>query len=256
MITGFYTSAGGAVTQGIRHGVVANNLANVDTVGFRRDVTVISTLPPEGERAGLPLLERSRFFESLGGGALPTTTHTVHEPGKVRQTGRSLDVAITGSGFFRVRRADGSLAYTRAGNFHLAPDGRLLTADGQAEVLGQGRTAIQLPDENVQIGRDGTLRRDGVELGRLGLVRFAEPSRLEKVGENLFVAGAWAEAEGGVGAGEVEVQQGQLEISGANAMESMVAMIEALRAYEANMSFIRIQDQTLARAVADLGRLS
>jgi len=254
MITGFYTSAGGAVTQGIRHGVVANNLANVDTVGFRRDVTVISTVPPEGERAGLPLLERSRLFESLGGGALPTTTHTVHEPGKMRQTGRPLDVAIAGAGFFRVRRANGSLAYTRAGNFRLAPDGRLLTADGLSEVLGDGGSAIQLPDENVQIGRDGAIRRDGAELGRLGLVRFAEPSRLEKVGENLFVAGA--RAEGGIGAGEVEVQQGQLEISGANAMESMVAMIEALRAYEANMSFIRIQDQTLARAVADLGRLS
>lgn len=256
MITGFYTSAGGAVTQGIRHGVLANNLANVNTAGFRRDVALVSSLPPEGERAHLPAADRNRFFERLGGGALPVVTHTIHEPGQTRQTGRSLDVAIVGPGFFRVRRLDGRIAYTRAGNFCLSPDRRLVTVDGRSEVLDDGNAPIQLDDAEIHIGRDGTLTKNERFLGRLGLVRFRDPSKLEKVGDNLFLAGAWAEDADEVQGSGAEVLQGHLELSGSNAVESMVEMIEVVRAYEANMGFVRIQDQTLARAVTDLGRLA
>jgi flagellar basal-body rod protein FlgG len=180
----------------------------------------------------------------------------MHRPGQTRQTGRSLDVAIVGPGFFRVRRPDGRIAYTRAGNFCLSPDRRLVTVDGRSEVLDEGNAPIRLDDTEVHIGRDGAITTDEAFLGRLGLVRFRDPAKLEKVGDNLFLAGAWAEDGAEIQTAAVEVVQGQLELSGASAVQSMVEMIEVLRAYEANMGFVRIQDQTLARAVADLGRLA
>jgi flagellar basal-body rod protein FlgF len=255
MINGLYKSAWGAMASQIRHEVIANNMANVNTPGFRPDWAVLRGYKTRSEAIGEAARPDRRILWSVGGGAMVAETRTAHRSGPLRSTGLSTDLAITENrGFFMVEK-DEQIRFTRAGNFRVTADGELVTADGSWRVLGDGGSPMQVGSGNFQVGVNGEVRSGatGEVLGVIALRDFERPDLLQKAGENLFYAPG--------GAGELQnrpesrIQQGSLELSGTNAAQTMVSMIEAMRAYEANINFVRMQDQLLGRAVTEIARL-
>ena len=255
MINGLYKSAWGAMASQIRHEVIANNMANVNTPGFRPDWAVLRGYRTRSEAIGEAARPDRKVLWAVGGGAMVAETRTAHRAGPMRNTGLNTDLAITGNrGFFMVEK-DEQVRYTRAGNFRVNADGELVTADGNWRVLGDGGSPVQVGSGNFQVGADGEVRSGttGEVIDTIALRDFQRPDMLQKAGENLFFA------PGGAGElsnrAESRIQQGVLELSGTNAAETMVSMIEAMRAYEANLNFVRMQDQLLGRAVTEIARL-
>ncbi len=230
-----------------RLNVAANNLANVDTPGFKKDVItfreVLMRKYPRGWRT----------FKEV-------TVKTDFQQGPVKFTGNPLDVAITGEGFFKVETPAG-IAYTRAGNFRLDRERRLVTpegypvlADGAPIVVDPGLAKgglITLPNERFLINADGTISVDGTEVGRLDVVTFADLSVLQKRGENLFVAKE--------GAQEIPVEnpglrQGHLEQSNTDPLVEMVSLIEIQREFEAIQKGIQHSSENTSRMIETYGR--
>jgi flagellar basal-body rod protein FlgG len=151
---------------------------------------------------------------------------------------------------------EGTVRYTRAGTFQVSADGRLVTADGAWQLLGAGGGPLRVANADFAVGRDGTVTdpRTGEEFGTVRVVSFGRPHLLEKRGQTLFAA---PEAAGPVQAAGAEagVEQHALEMSGTNGAEAMVRLIEAQRAYDANLQMLRAQDQMLGRAATEIARL-
>jgi flagellar basal body rod protein FlgG len=263
MITGMYKSAWGATAAQIRHEIVANNMANVNTVAFRPDWAVLRSYKTRAEVLDLASRPDARVLWSVGGGAMVNRSLTAHKSGPVHATGNSTDLAILGDrGFFEVVRTDRVTGerytrYTRAGNFQVNSQGQLVTADGSWVVQSEAGGPIQVDNPDFLVDGDGRVRRltpEGEEiLGQVALRDFQDLRALNKTGENLFAAGP--------GAIELparpdsRIEQFAIEMSGTNAAQTMVNMIEAMRSYEANINFVRMQDQLLGRAVTEIARL-
>jgi flagellar basal-body rod protein FlgF len=248
---GIYLSAAGALAAEARLDVVANNIANVETPGFKRSFTLVRERPPEAASAGIRGRGRPDL-DALGGGPIVQEIRFDASRGGLRSTGESLDVAIDGDGWFSVDR-DGEVLHTRAGNFVRTPDGRLATADGRGFVLDDGGSPIELPAiGSIDIGEDGTIAVGGETVARLGVVGSLDPDQFQPAGGTLFRRigpGAAEEAEG------FRIRQGMLETSTAEPVREMVRMIHTFRAYETNQRMIALQDESLGRAVRDVGRL-
>lgn len=249
MIYGLYVSTLGALIQDAKGDVIANNLANVNSTGFKRDVAVFRVRPPEPredisiESAGPVMLEE------IGGGAYIAEVVTLLSQGLLKETGRGLDIALDGEGFFVV--SDGSERYyTRAGNLKVE-GGYLVNQDGHYVLDDTGRE-IAVASEDIYISADGAVYDAGSPVARLAVVKPSAPGDLRKVGATLFAPSAGATEV----PSEAKVLGGFLELSDVNPTVEMVNMIEALRAYEANMELLRIQDRTLERAVNDVGRVT
>jgi flagellar basal-body rod protein FlgG len=246
MVIGFRTSASAMEGQAERLAVLANNLANVSTTGFKADhVEFIQSL--SSPRAAGPLSP---------GPAAPLSppvlsrTRTEFSSGPLRETGNALDLAIEGRGFFVVQ-TPGGVRLTRAGAFVRATDGTLSTPDG-AKVLGEGRQPITLPEAGrIQVGVDGEIAADGAGVGRV-LVVDPKTARLVKAGATRFEAPADVDL---TPAATPQVRQGAIELSNVNAVLTLVEMMSALRVYESAQRAARSSDETLSRAVNDVGRL-
>jgi len=252
MVYGIYSSAAGLMTSQYRQDVLANNLANVATAGFKQDLTAIrERLPASREE----LTDRAASDATLAGttgGSLVAPTYTSFEPGAVETTGNALDVAIAGEGFFRVR-AGSTESYTRDGRFTLNKDGLLMTATGQAEVLDSGGRPIKVPatlKDRVRIDANGQVHAGKQSFGQLGVVRFDDESLLRKTGGNLLVSLGGKATET-----EADLKPGSVETSNVDATRTMVSMIEASRAYQMNATMIGLADQTLGRAVNEIAKL-
>lgn len=232
--------------QQVRIDTLANNLANVDTAGFKQVLTSVTEQGPAGANAG-----------GAGRGvwspvaALDLRQGTDQRPGGLRATGRQTDMALVGEGFFVLQDDTGQEFYTRNGNFQLDTNRRLVSADG-LPVAGTGGE-LKLEGESFSVGRDGSVLADGNAVGRLRVVRFAEPERLEHRGEGRFAAPADLPAED-VPAEEREVSQGYLEGSNVNPIDTLVNMIAAQRAFEIQAKILQSNDETLQRSVQDLGQ--
>jgi flagellar basal-body rod protein FlgF len=211
MNSGLYTALSGVMDRRMKSfDVVANNLANVNTAGFKL------------ERSYFQLeLDQARQGDANG----ELRTYTDFSQGMIRTTSVPTDVAINGSGFFKVREGE-QVYYTRQGNFHVDIDGDLATPAG-FKVLGQNGP-VRIGDANVSIAKDGTILEDGVEVARLELVEV-DTERLEKHGQGVFLP-----------VGEVEEQpvdtpnlvQGGLELSNVNAFKEVTRMVENMRGFE------------------------
>jgi flagellar basal body rod protein FlgG len=257
MIHGLYTATWGAIASELRHEVVANNLANVNTPGFRPDWSSMSSYRNREEVGAELSRPDRRVLWTVGGGAMLAATRTLHQAGPTQETGRRTDLAIEGSaGFFAVTRGE-EVRYTRAGDFRIGARGELVTADGAWQVQGADGGPILVGNTEFVVGRDGTVSRmrSGVaeQVGQLRLASFDRPDRLIKTGETMFHAPE--DVAPRVGGEDVTVQQGFLEGSGTNAAEAMVQMIEAFRSYEINMQFVRVHDQLLGQAAGNIARL-
>ena len=256
MIRSLYTAATGMEAQQLQMDVISNNLANTGTTGYKKvraefEDLLADTLrgaqapDPRGGAPASPL--------QVGLGVRTGTTSRSFGQGALTGTSNALDLAIQGDGFFRVQRASGDVAYTRAGNFRVDATGRLCTADGDlldpAITFPQDTTSVVVkPDGTVQAvvaGKDAP-----ADLGQLQLARFPNPGGLETAGGNLLVATpASGEAvtlrPGEQGAGSIA--QGYLEGANVQAVEEMINLISTQRAYELNSKVIQTADQMLQR---------
>jgi flagellar basal body rod protein FlgG len=242
----------GAMTQASQHGQVANNLANTDTPGFKpayatfKEVLAESLLQP-GWRP-----EINEKLVKTGGGVWMNADQTAFLAGPLRETGNPLNAAIIDTnGFFEVLKGDQKYL-TRDGSFTLDAEGNLTMSDGHSLVLDEGGNPINLKGHEglITIGTDGTIKNEesGDILGKLSLVTADDLTKVEKIGDNLFDP---SKAE--MTPAALTVNSGTIEGSAVNPIREMVAMIEATRAYQANMKFITIQDETLGRTVSTVG---
>lgn len=249
-----WTGQTGLTAQDKQLGVISNNLANVNTVGFKRDRVVFEDLFYQVQRQpGADNTEGNQIPNGIqmGTGVRVSGTQKVFTTGSYITTTDQLDMAIEGQGFFQVLHPDGTLAYTRNGQFHLNSDGQMVTANGYPM-----EPAIEIPEDalSLTIGADGlvsaTLAGDPnpQELGQITLANFVNPAGLSALGGNLFAetasSGQPFEAipgEDGVGA----VKQYTLESSNVNMVEEMVNMITAQRGYEMNAKVISAADDML-----------
>jgi len=248
---GLYVSAAGALANSYRQDVVANNLANVDTVAFKRDMALMQGRRTEssqsgGQRYSNPLLER------LGGGLFALPTHTDFSPGSLDLTGSPTDLALDGSGFFQVKHQD-QIQYTRDGRFTLDEQNQLVTVTDRLPVLDESGAPITLiPGLKFSVNEAGVVNQAGAPVARLGVVDFEDTRDLKKQGNNLYLY----QGEDAPRAVSTPVKQGALENSGVEAVRQMVDMIKAQRSFQMNLSSLQLQDETLGMAVNRLGSIT
>ncbi len=253
MVYGIYQSAVGLMTNQYRQEVLANNLANVGTVGFKHDLAVVRERQIEAREGLGDWTAGNRLLDGMTGGSLVAPTFTSFTQGSLEETGRSLDTALVGDGFFVVNDGQGE-RYTRDGRFTLNAGGELVTVAGGHRVVAQSGGPITVSGEaasSAKLHSDGSLRVGDQVVGMLRIVDFEDKSNLRKQGGNLF------EAMGeGPKASQAELRVGMVEQSTVDPMQAMVAMIESARAYQLNATMISLADSTLSRAVNDIPRLS
>ncbi len=244
----------GLDAQNTKMRVIANNLANVNTTAFKRDRADFETLAyQQMVAAGANSDAENKFATglNLGSGVAMQGTSKINTQGTLQQTGNALDMAIEGSGFFQVQRPDGTIAYTRAGNFSTTAEGVVVTSDGLPLVpqltMPEGATGIT-------VGNDGTVtatlqgQTEPTQLGQIELASFMNPAGLQPIGGNLLTESA-ASGTPQVGVAGLEgrgvIRAGNLEISNVNVVEELVDMIETQRAYEVNSKMIKATDEML-----------
>jgi flagellar basal-body rod protein FlgG len=255
MIRSLYTAATGMTAQQLNMDVIAHNLSNVNTIGFKRSRADFQDLLYQNTRAaGTSAAQGAQVPTGIqiGLGTRAAAVERIISQGDFRQTGNNLDVVIEGAGFFQVQMADGQIGYTRDGTFKLDSQGRLVTSDGYALL-----PEITIPPEgvgHVTIAQDGTifanLPGDSApqQLGQIQLARFANPTGLEGVGRNLYrpTAASGNPITGTPGLeGFGAIGSGFLEMSNVKVVEEMVDMITAQRAYEINSKSIQAADEML-----------
>jgi flagellar basal-body rod protein FlgG len=244
----------GLTAQSTRMAVIANNLANVNTTGFKKDRAQFEDLLYQkvvqaGAQSDINSQNPTGLM--LGTGTRILATEKIHRQGNMISTENSLDLAIAGDGFFAIQQADGTQAFTRDGAFKLSVDGALVTGSGQALV-----PAITIPQDaaSITIGRDGTVTVElaggggAVQVGQIQVNRFANAAGLQPTGRNLYLQTnasgqpiVAVPGEQGTGI----LMQGSLEASNVNVVEEMVNMIETQRAYEINSKAIAAADGML-----------
>ncbi len=244
----------GLDAQQTRMNVISNNLANVNTTGFKRDRAVFEDLLYQnirqaGGQTGADTQAATGF--QLGTGVRVLATEKIVAQGNMQTTENSLDIAIAGDGYFQVAQPDGTIAYTRDGNFNLDNAGQIVTGSGQ---LLQPAITVPANASSVTIGQDGTVSVElqaggGAQvLGQLQLARFINSAGLQAMGQNLLkeTPASGAPQVGNPGADGVGIlMQGALEASNVNVVEEMVSMIETQRAYEINSKAISTVDGML-----------
>lgn len=252
MLRALYSAASGMQSQQMNLDVISNNLANVNTTGFKKskiefqDLLYQSTRSAGAEQGNGTLLPTGL---QVGHGSKPVSTSRVFTNGELTQTGERLDLAIQGDGFFEVQLADGSKAYTRDGAFKTTSDGRVTTSDGL--VVQSGFQPIPVGTTQVNVSSDGQVTlngANGAQSFRLQLVRFTNPAGLEAAGKNLFkeTASSGSAELGNAGEnGYGEIAQGYLELSNVKVVEEMVNLIIAQRAYEVNAKAVQASDEMM-----------
>lgn len=254
MVRGLYTSGWSMLALNKKMDVLTNNLANVSTAGYKKDTVVLEGFPKllaerlhdntNGIARGVPVGELS-FSNDVG------EVYTYFNQGTLLKTDNSLDMSIKDDGraFFTIAVPGRGQFYTRDGSFKLNADGQLVTGKGYY-VLGQNGI-IHLNGSDFTVTEDGTIIQDGQVVDRLLITQFQNPDSLRKNGENLFSASPNSAVEGFSGT----VLQNYVEQSNAEAVREMVDMISLMRSYEANQRVITAIDETLGKAVNDIGRV-
>ncbi|HGJ65608.1 TPA: flagellar basal-body rod protein FlgF [bacterium] len=241
MIPGLYTAVSGMMNQQTMLEVITNNLANVNTVGYKKN---------ELDFSGTfnPLPEQDGTYSTLNLDSVSARFITDFSEGEIRQTNSTLDLALSGDGFFVIQHPEG-IRYTRSGNFTLDNSGRLVTVDGYAVFGSNG--AIQIQGENIEIDSKGYVIVDGNQIDKIRIVDFAKPYELTKTGHNTF-----NNTNQTILSSNAIVRQGYLEMSNANPIHEMVKMIETMRIYESYQKTIQLFNETLEKSNNELGKIS
>jgi flagellar basal-body rod protein FlgG len=257
MIRSLWTAGTGMNAQQLNIDVISNNLANVNTSGYKKSRVDFQDLVYQDLRSsGTPVLTGAQIpvGSQVGHGVRPVATQKMFSQGAFEETGNPLDLAVEGEGFFQILMPDGLVAYTRDGSFKRDGDGNLVTSDG---FLLEPPIAIDDDALAISIGADGTVFVEvadspvPIDIGQIFLVRFSNPAGLRNLGRNLYAETA-ASGEpipgtpGMFGVGTLA--QGFLERSNVQVVEEMVNMIIAQRAYEVCSKAIRASDEMLETA--------
>lgn len=256
MIRSLYIAKSGLDAQQTQLDVVANNLANVGTTGFKRSRVGFQDLMYQNLRqVGGQTSDQTRLPSGLqvGTGVQVVATERIHTQGNPVKTDKPKDLMITGDGFFQVQMPDGTTSYTRDGSFDTDKDGQLVTSSG---FLVQPVITIPANAQSLTVGRDGvvSVTQPGstatVQVGQIQLATFVNPTGLQSLGQNLYAetdsSGAPTQLNPSVdGAGTLV--QGSVEGSNVNVVEELVNMIATQRAYEINSKAVQTSDQMLQR---------
>ena len=249
-----YSAATGMEAQELNLNTIANNLANVNTPGFKKSKIEFQDLLYQKPRAAGAESGSGDMVPTgveVGNGTKVAATSKVFTQGQITSTGQNLDLAIQGDGFFQEQRPDGTLAYTRDGSFKESASGQVVTADGMPIV---GFQNIQTGATSISVDQSGDVTvqgPNGTQSFTITLARFANPAGLDSAGGNLYTETA---ASGSPQTGQAGQQgfgtiaQGYLESSNVNIVEEMVNLIVAQRAYEINSKSVQASDQMLQNA--------
>jgi len=262
MIKALRTAASGMIAQQMNIDTIANNLANVNTTGFKKSKVEFQDVLYEKVRTAGTNVSAENVVPvnlEIGYGSKPIATARTFETGEMNPTDNPLDLAIQGNGFFQITMPDGTIGYTRDGAFKLSGDGRLVTSDGfflEPEItLPQDTVGIAVGiDGRVQVTLPGQVEPQ--EVGQIEMAKFLNPAGLQALGHNLYSASAASgdailgnPSENGFG----ELAQGYLEMGNVQVVDEMVNMILAQRAYEINAKAIQTSDD-MSRIANDLKR--
>jgi flagellar basal-body rod protein FlgF len=252
---GLYLSATGVLANTYRQDVIANNLANAETVGFKRHLATFQQRPVESHFQGRPDLS-DPTLDNIGGGFLVAPTQVDTSQGEFDPTGNNLDAAIFGNGFFAVQNK-GKTQLTRSGSFMLNSNGELILSNAEGQrVLDPGGQPIKLPGliaSSLEIGKDGRITHDGKVVAQLGVFDVPDQSKLVKQGASLF---GYPDLPKSLKPSDSELRSEVVERSNVDPTTELTQLMECQRQLEANANMIRYQDQSLTRLVSDVGRIS
>lgn len=277
MLKGFYTAASGMITQQRRTDMLANNLANANTVGYKMDQSSVRSFPEilldRMDYDTIPVQTQSNSGSSSSIGSLNTgvyvqETNPLFSQGQIKQTDLKTDMALVndnvpineatgepGSLFFTVQNGEGELRYTRNGNFTLDGQGYLTTASGYY-VLNENNERIQLESDQFTVSEEGNIVTDNANVARLGLAYSNDPSgQLVKEGDGFFRAEAELANAYNEDTIDFTLKQGYVENSNVDTAQTMTEMIATYRSFEANQKVLQAYDQSMNKAVNDVGKL-
>ena len=250
MLYGLYLSATGIMTSSHRQDVVANNLANSESVGFKRDVPTFRERLTEAAESRKPGMS-NKMLEMLGGGILAMPTRVDSRQGEIEPTGNPLDVAIEGDGYFAVIDK-GESRLTRNGQFAVNRKGELILSneDGQSVLDPKGKPIVLAPGLPTSIANDGTITQAGQPVGQVGLFNVADPRQLVKRGGTML---SHPDQELKPATGMLKSEF--VERANVDPATELAELMETQRQLEANANMIRYQDQTLGRLVNEVGKI-
>jgi flagellar basal-body rod protein FlgF len=240
MLKSLESASKGLLAQAVKNDVIANNLANAATTGFKRELAKFSQ-----EIATSPDGRQQRSLE--------VSSATDFSSGAVRSTNNPMDVAINGQGFFVVETPEGE-RYTRVGSFSMNENNELITTSGHPILGSSGRITVSLEEGGIEFGNDGTISVNQSSIGALRVVRFEDPAVLQRQGEGLFRAAAGADPED-MDQAAVSIRPGFVEDSNVNALREMTEMISALRTFQIIEKSIKASDEVLDTMINQAGRL-
>lgn len=252
MLRALYSAASGMNSQQLNLDVISNNLANVNTTGFKKSKIEFQDLLYDTQRAAGAEQGSGNQLPTgvqIGHGAQVVATNKIYTQGELSQTGERLDIAIQGDGFFEVQMPDGTKAYSRDGALKTSSDGRITTSDGL--VVQGGFQPLPAGTTNIDIASNGDVSYSGASgttSFRVQLVRFANPAGLEAMGRNLYretPASGTAQLGNAGENGFGTLRQGYLEFSNVKVVEEMVNLIVAQRAYEVNAKAVQAADEMM-----------
>jgi flagellar basal-body rod protein FlgF len=258
MTGSIYMAASGALTYQKRLEIISNNLANINTVGFKKTTNRflafgLPELQKEDNATASPSdrSQASVFWNQL-------ITQTDFSNGVLKESGNNFDLAITGNGFFCVQTPEG-IRYTRRGDFTVSPEGLLVTQQGWPVLSEGGEIMVDSQADfndplahKFSVDTDGNVSVDGQQVAKLRIVDFAEPNRLEKMDATLFKPEASDVVE--TSAEGFQISQGYVELSNVAAVEMMTELIEVIRGYESYQKVIRSIDDINSKVINEVGK--
>lgn len=252
MIRGLYSAASGMASTMMEMDILANNLANMNTTGFKKSASNYKAfediLVNRLDHDGSSKIGKYASGVQLGG------THVQHNQGTLKRTDNTFDLALQGSGFFKLEGTDGQVMYTRNGSFTRSADGFIVNQDGM-RVLGPNDGPINIPPEayEITITNGGLVAQGEQILGEIGIQEFNNPETLIQRGQYLFQAAPDTQFNG-FSEDSTTIVQGSLELSNVNAVEELVRNISGVRRYESIQRSINMQNESLKLAVTQVGR--
>ncbi len=255
MLDGFKSATQGMMAMSVKQDIIANNLANASTAGFRKEGVVISSFTEILDRevsdgmhkaGGEAMLQRDVQVK----GTLQHSSQTYLSQGALKETGNNLDLALddNGKGFFTIK-TDRGIEFTRNGTFRLSTDGHLVTAEGH-KLLGH-RGPIKATGNDFKVSDNGVVSIDGKEVDKVLVSVFEDSEDLQRAGGTAFSA-ATPRVRAST---DFKIKQGYKEMSNVNALQEMVGLMEVMRNFEANQKALAAHDSRLQKAVSELGRV-
>lgn len=254
MLNGLYTATSGMLAQNRKLEIISNNLANINTTSYKREDAIFRDYLYHDKRTPQNIIKASEYNKTINNTVSLDSIYTDFSPGNLRQTGNRFDLALENKNTFFAVETPFGIRFTRDGHFTLDKDRRLVNQDG-FPVLSrnfENNEGIILPDGEVTITENGEIMVDGVILDQLFIAEVDDPSKMQKMGRNLYAAIGFLPDE----STNPGVRQGYLEGSNVNPVKEMVSMIESMRGFETYQKVIQTIDEINSKSSNDIGRLA